>query len=176
MYIHVPHLHEGASIDDVIPPFPLPPSFLFPSPRLWWSFSHCFLTSSILDCWTGSTSSLVTPRWSTVSLLWISWLNSSTNHFDAQRKVYTCISKPNSYLQQEGIIIYYSRKSLVRTSVIWILTYLNPKIDILLYIKGKVLKLCILSVSFHLSEHFSFLNTLWSQCVWISDFALYFKT
>ena len=32
--------------------------------------------------------------------------------------------------------------------------------------------LCIQLVLFHLSEHFSYLNTLWSQHVWLSDFLL----
>ena len=33
--------------------------------------------------------------------------------------------------------------------------------------------LCIRIVLFHLSEHFTYLNTPWFQHVWISDFLLY---
>ena len=35
------------------------------------------------------------------------------------------------------------------------------------------IQLCIQIVLFHLSEHFSYPITCWSQCVQISDFQLY---
>ena len=62
----------------------------------------------------------------------------------------------------------YSRKSLFQTSAIQ-----TPKImnDIILCTKWKVFRLYTI-VLFHLTKHFSYLNTSWSQHVWISDFLL----
>ena len=46
-------------------------------------------------------------------------------------------------------------------------------IDMLLYIIIKWKVLCFVYKIFHLLEHFSYPNTPWFQCVWMSDFLLY---
>ena len=86
---------------------------------------------------------------------------------------------PITFLGTIAFVAHHSHVlySQIQTSVIQIFTYPNPKImifiDILLHIKLKRPQLCIQSVLFHLSEHFSYLNTPRFQCVWISDFPLY---
>ena len=72
------------------------------------------------------------------------------------------------------ILVYvYSRKSLIRTSVIQIW---NSKImvfiEVLLCIKWKVLYF-VYKLYYFTYPNNSYLNTPWSQHVWISDFPLY---